>query len=53
MAPEQKSCRQGTFGEKDQLLINKLLTEYTKTRHKSLSMAWVDYQKVASATQTV
>ena len=45
MAPEQKGCRQGSFGAKDQLLINKLLTEDCKTRHKSLSMAWVDYHK--------
>ena len=45
MAPEQKGCRQGSFGAKDQLLINKLLTEDCRTRHKSLSMAWVDYQK--------
>ena len=42
MAPEQKGCRQGSFGTKDQLLIKKLLTEDCKTRHKSLSMAWVD-----------
>ncbi|XP_062521983.1 uncharacterized protein LOC134196780 [Corticium candelabrum] len=39
MASEQKGCRQGSFGAKDQLLINKLLTEDCKTRHKSLSMA--------------
>ena len=45
MAPEQKGCPQGSFGAKDQLLINKLLTEDCRTRHKSLSMAWVDYQK--------
>ena len=45
MAPEKKSCRQGSFGAKGQLLINELLTEDCKTRHKSLSMAWVDYQK--------
>ena len=45
MAPEQKGCRQGSFGAKDPLLINKLLTEDCRTRHKSLSMARVDYQK--------
>ena len=45
MAPEQKGCRQGSFGAKDQLLINKLLTEDCRTRHKSLSMVWIDYQK--------
>ena len=37
MAPKQKGCRQGSFRAKDQLLINKLLTEDCKTRHKSLS----------------
>ena len=45
MAPEQKGCRQGPFGAKDQSLINKMLTEDRKIRHKSLSMAWVVYQK--------
>ena len=35
----------GSFGAKDHLLINKLLTEDCKARHRSLSMAWVDYQK--------
>ena len=45
MAPEQKGCQRGSFGAKDQLLINKLLTEDCKSRHRSLSMAWVDYQK--------
>ena len=45
MAPEQKGCRQKCFGAKDQLLINKLLTEHCEARHKSLRMVWVDYQK--------
>ena len=45
MASEQKGCQQGSFGAKDHLLINKLLTEGCKARHRSLSMAWVDYQK--------
>ena len=48
MASEQKGCQQGCFGAKDQLVINKLLTEDCKTRHKSLSMAWVDYQKAVT-----
>ena len=46
MALEQKGCQQGSFGTKDQLLISKLLTKDCKTRHKSLSMTCVDYQKV-------
>ena len=45
MTSEQKGGQQGSFGAKDQLLINKLLIEDSKTRHSSLSMAWVDYQK--------
>ena len=45
MASEQKGCQQGSFGAKDHLLINKLLTEDCKARHRSLSMAWVDCQK--------
>ena len=45
MASEQKGCQQGSFGAKDHLLINKLLTEDCKASHRSLSMAWVDYQK--------
>ena len=45
MDPEQKGCRQGSFGAKDQLLINKLLIEDCKIRHNSLSMARVSYQK--------
>ena len=45
MASEQTSCQQGSFGAKDHILINKLLTEDCKARHRSLSMAWVDYQK--------
>ena len=45
MAPEQKGCRQESFGAKNQLLINKLLTEDCKTWDKNLKMAWVDYHK--------
>ena len=45
MASEEKGCQQGSFGAKDHLLINKLLAEGCKARHRSLSMAWVDYQK--------
>ena len=37
-----EGCQQGSFGAKDQLLINELLNADCKTRHRSLSMAWVD-----------
>ena len=53
MALEQKICQQGSFGAKDQLLINKLLTGDCKTRHRSLIMAWVNYQKPMTACHTV
>ena len=42
---EQKGCRKGSYGCKDQLLINKAILEDTKTRKKNLSTAWVDYKK--------
>jgi len=42
---EQKGCRKGSYGCKDQLLINKATLEDMKTRKKNLSTAWVDYKK--------
>jgi len=42
---EQKGCSSGTKGCKDQLLISKVIIRERKNRKKSLSMAWIDYQK--------
>ena len=42
---EQKGCRSGTKGCEDQLLISKVMLLECKSRKKSLSMAWIDYQK--------
>jgi len=42
---EQKGCSRGTKGCKDQLLISKAILRECKSRKKSLSMAWIDYQK--------
>ena len=42
---EQKGCSGGTKGCKDQLLISKAILRECKSRKKSLSMAWIDYQK--------
>ena len=42
---EQKGCRQGTRGTKDQLLIDKAVLHEAKTKHRLLSMAWIDYKK--------
>jgi hypothetical protein len=42
---EQKGCSRGTKECKDQLLISKAILQECKSRKKSLSMAWIDYQK--------
>ena len=42
---EQKGCRRGSYGTKDQLLINKTILENAHTKHRNLSTAWIDYKK--------
>ena len=42
---EQKGCRRGSYGCKDQLLINKAIIEDAKKKKKNLSTAWIDYKK--------
>ena len=42
---EQKGCRRGRQGTKDQLLINRMILEDCKARGRDLSMAWIDYKK--------
>ena len=42
---EQKGCRKEFYGCKDQLLINKMVLENTKAKHRNLSTAWIDYKK--------
>ena len=42
---EQKGCRRGNRGTKDQLLSGKTIFKDWKKRHTSLSMAWIDYKK--------
>ena len=39
---EQKGCKKGTYGCKDQLLINKMLLENSRTCHRNLITAWID-----------
>ena len=43
---EQKGCRQGSRGAKDQLLIDKTVLKDCKKRRTNLSMVWKDYKKV-------
>lgn len=42
---EQKGCRKGSKGTKDQLLIDKMVLKDSKKRHTNLSLAWIDYKK--------
>jgi hypothetical protein len=45
MSEEQKGCRKGSYGCKEQLLLNRMVMDDARTRKKNLSMAWIDYQK--------
>ena len=42
---EQKGCRRGSYGCKDQLLINKMILENCHRKLRNLSCAWIDYKK--------
>ena len=42
---EQKGCRKGSRGTKDQLLIDKMIVKNCKKRLASLAVAWIDYRK--------
>ena len=42
---EQKGCKRGSYGCKDQLLINRMVMENCKSRCRNLSVAWIDYRK--------
>ena len=42
---EQKGCRKGSYGCKEQLLANRMIMENMKSRARNLSTAWIDYKK--------
>ena len=42
---EQKGIRRGARGCKDQLLLDKAITEDARKRKKNLSVMWIDYKK--------
>ena len=42
---EQKRCKRGSYGCKDQLLINKMLLENNRSSCKNLNAAWIYYRK--------
>ena len=45
LSKEQKVCKRGSRGTKDQLLIDKTVLKDCKKRHTNISMAWIDYRK--------
>ena len=45
LAREQKRCKKGSRGTKDQLLIDEMIVKDCKKRLKSLAVAWIDYRK--------
>ena len=42
---EQKGCKRGSDGCKDQLLINKMILENCRKNKRNLSSVWIDYKK--------
>ena len=42
---EQKGCRKKSRGNKDQLLIDKMILKNSKKRMTNLCLAWIDYKK--------
>ena len=42
---EQKGCRKGSRGTKEQLLVDKMVMRNCKRRKTNLAMAWTDYKK--------
>ena len=42
---EQKGCRKGSRGTKDQLPIDKMIVKNCKKRLTPLAVAWIDYRK--------
>lgn len=45
LAFEQKGCKRGTRGCKDQLLLDNYILEITKKTKRNASMMWIDYVK--------
>ena len=45
LTDEQKGCRKGSRGSKDQLLVDKAIVTNCLRRLTNLSIAWIDYKK--------
>jgi len=42
---KQKGCRKGSKGTKDHLLVDKLILDIARHKHRNLHMSWIDYRK--------
>ena len=38
---DTKDCKGGSYGRKDQLLINRMIIEDCISKHRNVSMAWI------------
>jgi hypothetical protein len=45
LPPEQKGCVRGSYGCKEQLLVNRMILESCHDKKRNLSTAWIDYRK--------
>ena len=45
LPPEQKGCRRGCRGTKDQLMIDKMILKNCRRRLTNLAVRWIDYKK--------
>ena len=45
LPPQQKGCRRGSRGTKNQLVIDKTVLSDCKKRHTNLAIAWIDYKE--------
>ena len=46
---EQRTCKKGSYGCKDQLLINRANLQEVKSKKKILSTAWINYRKASNS----
>ncbi|KAL1446381.1 hypothetical protein WDU94_013936 [Cyamophila willieti] len=45
LAPEQKGCKKGSRGCKDQIIIDEIITGQIRGNNRNAALAWIDYKK--------
>ena len=45
LGSEQKGCKRGPCGCKDQFLLNKMIIQDCRTRKRNLTASWIDYKR--------